>query len=344
MIGNGNWDGSHNFSESMLKFAPGPGLTLIDWFTPDNHAFLNINDLDYGASGPLLVPGTSLIVGGGKYGVFYVMNTGSLGHVQSGNGQIVQSLDNTGGPIKSGPVYWNRSGGSGPWMYDWSDGTGAGDVLKAYHFNGTAFDPAPVSRSTISSPAGHSAGVLTLSANGGAPGTGIVWASMPLSSDGNNGVQPGVLRAFDADNLSEVWDSSQKTADNMGSWPKFSAPLVANGRVYMGSYPPDGLGLASVSVYGIGPNPPQLTKNGFLCNGAWDVSWNSVPSATIYQILAKFPGQTIFSLYKTTTGTNATLQASSQGGATSFEVQGCNGSLCGRLSNSIALTYFKGCP
>ena len=344
MTGNGNWDGSRNFSESMLKFSSGSGLTLLEWFTPDNHPYLNTNDLDYGASGPLLVPGTSLVVGGGKYGVFYVMSTGSLGHVQSGNGQIVQSLNNNGGYIKSGPVYWNRSGGAGPWMYDWSDGSGGGDVLKAYHFNGSNFDPTPVSRSTISAPGGNSGGVLTLSANGGTPGTGIVWASMPANADGNDGVHAGILRAFNADDLTqEVWDSGHNSADNMGNWPKFSAPLIANGRVYVGSYSSDGL-LASVSVYGVGPNPPQLHNDGLDCNGAYAVSWNSVPSATIYQLWVKYPGQGAYSTLMSTSGTFADVQTASQGGATLFEVQGCNGAVCGRLSNALALSYFKGCP
>jgi hypothetical protein len=347
MTGNGSWDGTRNFSESILKFSAGTGLSLLDWFTPDNYAYLDGNDLDFGASGPLLVPGTSLVVGGGKNGVFYVASTGSLGHMQSGNGQIVQSLNNSGGYIKSGPVYWSRSGGAGPWMYDWSDGSGGGDVLKAYHFNGTTFDPTPISRSTITAPGGNSGGVLTLSANGGTPGSGIVWASMPAHVDGNNGVQTGVLRAFNADDLSqELWDSNQNSPDSMGNWPKFSPPLVANGRVYMASYPSDGLGSTVVNAYGLGPATAQFTSYDLAgCNGLYDLFWNSVASANSYQVWVKYPGQTTYSkLPPPTTGTLATVHTSSSTGTTSFEVQACNGSLCGRLSDPLGLAYYKGCP
>ena len=330
----------------MLKFSSGTGLSLIDWFTPANHANLDQNDLDFGASGPLLVPGTNLFVGGGKYGVFYVTNATNLGHVHASNGQIVQSLPNNGGFIKSGPVYWNRTGGSGPWLYDWSDGASGGDVIKAYHFNGSTFDPSPISVGTIAAPSGSSGGTLTLSANGGTPGTGIVWASVPLSGDGENGVQPGVLRAFNADNLTqELWDSNQKAADNMGNWPKFSPPLVANGRVYTGSYESDSTIGAVVNVYGLGPAGPQVTSDGPSgCNGAYFISWNAIPSATSYQVWIEPPGLSSFSVLKSVTGTNAAVGATNSPQATKFEVQACNGSLCGRLSNTISLSYYKGCP
>ena len=45
--------------------------------------------------------------------------------------------------IKGGPVYWNRDGGAGPWMYVWSDGC---NHFNAYHFNGTTFDTTPPCR------------------------------------------------------------------------------------------------------------------------------------------------------------------------------------------------------
>ncbi len=63
----------------------------------------------------------------------------------------------------------------------------------------------------------------------------------------------GILRAFNADNLSqELWDSSQNAArDSEGNWPKYSAPLVASGRVYQASFPSDGVSPAALSVYGL---------------------------------------------------------------------------------------------
>ncbi len=258
--GNGDWDGTANFGESMLKFGTGAGqasrLNLVDWFTPDNYANLNAGDADLGSSGPILLPGTDLLVGGGKQSVLYVMHTttnGQMGHEQTGNGQIVQNLYNNGGEIKGGPVYWNRAGGLGPWLYVWSNG---GDYLKAYHFNGATlgtFNATPVSQSAIPSASGASGGVLTLSANGSKAGTGIVWSSMPLTDDGDHGVHQGVLRALNADDLkTELWDSQMVAArDGVGLWPKYAPPLVVNGRVYMASFAADGVGNSLVSVFGL---------------------------------------------------------------------------------------------
>jgi hypothetical protein len=255
MVGNGDWNGTRNFGESMLKFGSTPGMPLLDWFTPDSWSSLNAGDTDYGSSGPILIPGTDLIAGAGKAGIFYVMHTGNLGHEKAGNGQIVQSLANNGGEVHGGPVYWNRSGGAGPWMYVWSNGC---DFLKAYHFNGTTFDTGIVSESTIPSPCGESGGVLTLSANGSTAGSGIIWSSMPLADNGDHGVHQGVLRAFNADDLTkELWNSGLNAArDDSGNWPKYSPPTVANGRVYMASFPADGVSSAPLNVYGLLPAPP----------------------------------------------------------------------------------------
>jgi hypothetical protein len=132
----------------------------------------------------------------------------------------------------------------------WSDNC---DFLKAYHFNGTTFDTGIVSESTILSPCGMSGGVLTLSANGSTAGSGIIWSSMPLADDADHGVHQGVLRAFNADDLTkELWNSRLNAArDDSGIWPKFSPPTVVNGRVYMASFPADGVSNAPLNVYGL---------------------------------------------------------------------------------------------
>jgi len=257
-VGNGDWNGSRNFGESLVKFAAAAGIPVLDWFTPDNWSALNGGDVDFGSSGPMLLPGTDLLVAGGKESRFYLMHQGSLGHLQTGNTQIVQTFSNNGGEFKGGPIYWNRAGGAGPWMYVWSNG---GDILKAYHFNGTTFDTSAISQGTIRSPNGASGGVLSLSANGSTAGTGIVWSSMPLADDADHGVHQGILRAIDASDLTrELWNSRQNAArDDMGNWPKFSPPTVVNGKVYLASFPGDGVGSTAVNVYGLLPSTPDFT-------------------------------------------------------------------------------------
>jgi hypothetical protein len=251
IVGNGSWNGTTQFGESFLRFTTTSGLTLSDWFTPDNWSSLNSGDIDLGSCGAMLIPRTTLVVGGGKGSIFYLLHADNLGHEQTGNGQAVQLLHLNAGQIKGGPVYWDRSSGVGPWMYVWAEG----DFLKAFHFNGTTFDTTPASTSTIAAPSGNSPGVLALSASGSTPGSGIVWASIPINQNADHGVVNGMLRAFDADDLTkELWNSQQNsTRDSTGSWPKFSAPLVINGKVYVGSFS------NKISVFGLLPTTPTFS-------------------------------------------------------------------------------------
>ncbi|MBS0558363.1 MAG: hypothetical protein JSR27_13235 [Proteobacteria bacterium] len=267
---NGGWD-NHvtNFGESFIKLGtPNAGiLPVLDWFTPSDWSELNDGDVDLGSAGPVLIPGTPLIIGGGKQSQLYLTSTTSLGGESGGNSGIEQTIvvnplnyaSETA--IRAGsPVYWNRSGGLGPWLYVWADQ----DYLNAYHFNGATFDTnpsqpndGPVSQSTFTTGA-SGGGVITLSANGSTAGSGIVWAATPdfnytgyANVDGELGLMRGLLRAFDADNLGTVlWDSDQRAGDDMGFLPKYSSPIVANGRVYMASFS------GFVSVYGLLPTQP----------------------------------------------------------------------------------------
>ena len=50
-------------------------LKLLDWFTPTDHFDLDAKDTDVNSSGATLIPGTQLVVGGGKSGVLYTLNT-----------------------------------------------------------------------------------------------------------------------------------------------------------------------------------------------------------------------------------------------------------------------------
>ena len=80
-------------------------------------------------------------------------------------------------------------------------------------------------------------GMLSLSANGGTAGTGILWATLSRAGDANHTPQPGILRAYDASNVTrELWNSQQNAArDALGNFSKFTPPTVANGKVYVAS-------------------------------------------------------------------------------------------------------------
>jgi len=235
---NGTWDGSQNFSESFLKL--NSSLSLLDWFTPDNYNTLTAGDEDLGSGGALLIPNTSLVMGGGKQGTVFLLNTGNMGHEKSGNGQVVQQITGfASGEIHGGPVYWD-SAVNGSLIFDWA----AGDHLKSFKFNGSTLGTSPFQTSSASA-GGSPGGFLSISSDGN--NNGIVWASVE-TVDSDHGTVPGIVRAYNADNIGgpELWDSNENSSrDSSGTFVKDANPLVANGRVYVPSYN------GSVAVYGL---------------------------------------------------------------------------------------------
>jgi hypothetical protein len=249
MTGNGDFDGARNFGESVIKLKP--DLTsVVDWFAPGDWADLNAADADLGSAGLLLIPGTTSVIGGGKSGIFFLLETANMGHTQAGNGQITQQFQATaGGHIHGGPVFWN--GPAGPLMYVW----GEDDRLKAFAFDGASFNPTPVSASTFVAPPGMPGGFLSISANGSVAGSGIVWTALPALLDAENAVVSGVLRAFDASDLTrELWNSRSNAArDDLGNFAKYVPPTIANGHVYMASFS------NQLNVYGLFSAPLATT-------------------------------------------------------------------------------------
>ncbi len=160
--GNGDFNGDQQnppttLGDSSIKLRP--DLTLADWFTPKNNAALNKADYDLGSSGPLLLPGTNLLVGGGKEGKFYLLDRNQLGHIgRSVQDFYVSPPDDPNNPypgdptkshhIHGGPVYWN--GPNGAWAYVWPEN----EFLKAFKLANGDFLTNPVSQSKTIDPAG----------------------------------------------------------------------------------------------------------------------------------------------------------------------------------------------
>ena len=238
VTGNGTFDvekGGTGYGESVVKLSP--TLGVVDWFTPHDADTLIAADLDL-LAGALLVPSLEVAVTGGKAGVAYVVDMKNLGHWQmNDDSQILQSLQ-VGGAIHGSPIVWDRP--SAPRIYLW----GAHGQLQAYDWQGTTFQPASQSAAVATWSPG---GILSLSANGATPGTGIVWATHPISGDANHAVVPGVLQAFDAEDLTKLlWDSQMNAArDAFGNYAKFTPPTVANGRVYLATFSNE------LAVYGL---------------------------------------------------------------------------------------------
>jgi hypothetical protein len=118
--------------------------------------------------------------------------------------------------------------------------------LRAFRFDPQArkFDLPSVVASTVLPPVGMPGGMLTTSADGARAGSGIVWVTTPRVGDANQAVVPGVLRAYNAETLELLWESTQP-ADQLLDFAKFNNPTVVNGKVYVASFS------RLVSVYGL---------------------------------------------------------------------------------------------
>jgi outer membrane protein assembly factor BamB len=220
MTGNGDFDGAADFGESFIKLS-GAGAAFIDWFTPANWKTLTDVDADL-STGPAVIPGTHLIVGGDKYGQLYLLNGDSMGNLGP--------PDADDGPVYSGAVIggmfnfalWNRA--ETTYIYV----QGFKDVVKSYQIAGAAINTVPVS--VGSTPVASPRVGMTISAHGSTDG--ILWET---TGDSTVPSVPGTLHAFDAMNLSnELWNSSENASqDSLGGFAKFANPTVANGKVYV---------------------------------------------------------------------------------------------------------------
>lgn len=109
-------------------------------------------------------------------------------------------------------------------------------------------------------------GFLSISANGSAAGSGILWATLPLTASANRFVVRGVLRAWDASNLSkgELWDSESTGNENdrLGQFAKFCPPTVANGKVYVATFQQETVGNDGIHRKAQGGDQPALVIYG----------------------------------------------------------------------------------
>ena len=184
---------------------------------PANETALYSDDDDLSGSGFTILPGSNLLLGGGKEGVLYLLDGASRAQTAN-DAQIVQRIPVNGGHVMGGPVFWN-SAAAGPLVYNWSED----DVLRSYKVSG----------GRLVTPAYAQGGWCRLDIRGDRSpcrptarrqGTGIVWASMPTSQDGVHGPRgrhPARLRRRDAagdlDERAERRPRSGRHADEVRS-------------------------------------------------------------------------------------------------------------------------------
>ena len=251
---------------------------------------MEVHDLDLGSCGPIVIPiaGANQIVGGSKMGIIYLLDTSSLALAQSFQGFKNQSPgavlpesyadDERNAPHLHGSLVFRRLANGDGRVYGWSEM----DRLRSFRYV-TATKSFDLSQSSSCSQGGMCQTDVIAGANA-MPGAGlsisaaadggnsIVWASIQESSDTDGvgprsvcpafnsacdarvaspGALPGRLYAFDADSLQLLW--SDRVADQ---YAKFTAPLVAHGKVVMGTF------ANRVVVYGLNGQNYKLSGRG----------------------------------------------------------------------------------
>jgi hypothetical protein len=232
---NGTFDGNHGGIDygntiARLSLPSGNMFRVADSFTPYNQEDLSEYDMDLGSGGVLLLPDQlsgatykHILVESGKEGSIYVINRDHMGgYNPNDNSQIVQFLPYAIGGMWAVPAWWNNSVYFG----------GSGDALKQFSFTPSTgtLSLSPVTEASYGF--GYPGTIPIISANGNS--NAILWA---IQTDSYYNLGPAVLHAFDAINLgNELYNSSQNSArDTAGSAVKFSVPVVANGKVYVGT-------------------------------------------------------------------------------------------------------------
>jgi hypothetical protein len=237
IVGNGDFDTTLNANgfpvsgdcgNCFVKISTAVPPSLLDYFTPSNTVSESDTDYDFGSGGPLLLPDVvdasgktrHLAVGAGKDAHLYVVDRDNMGKFSASGNNIYQELPEAlVGIVFSKPSYFN-----GTVYYGASS-----DAIKAFPIVSGMLAATPKSQTSRSFY--YPGATPTISANGVT--NGIVWVVENSSPSGS----PAILIAYDATNLAtEFYDSNQAAnARDQFSGNKFITPIVANGKVYVGT-------------------------------------------------------------------------------------------------------------
>jgi hypothetical protein len=265
-----------------LHYTPPTGsaagkLEAVAWFQPfqdherNKNGADNFQDYDLGSAGPLPLPGMSLVIGAGKDGVLYVLDTDTakfgkgsdysklkqapifftyfpgFGVDASKVANLDRLFDGKTHHLHSSPAFW-VSPARGPMLFDW----GENENLRAWTIDATGKatfvgKSAETASAGMGGLGGMPGGFVIVSSDGSQPNTGVIWATAPVSGDANRHVVEGILRAYDASTLDPInnadgtprlkllWDSKH-IPNNTFHFSKFCPPAVTDGRVIVATY------------------------------------------------------------------------------------------------------------
>jgi hypothetical protein len=234
LLANGTFDSQQDYGNAAVRLTTtGAALTVADYFTPTNTASESASDLDLGSGSPMLIPNQldatgatrQLMFAAGKDGIVFLLDRTHMGQFNANVNQVYQQVA-LSHALFSAPAYFSGS------LY-----VGAvGAPLQAFALQDAQIPTSPSSQSAASF--AYPGTSPSISANGSS--NGIVWAV-----ESNPGAA-AVLHAYSPANLAqEYYNSTQAgSRDGFGNGNKFVTPVIADGRVLIGT--PDG-----VAVFGL---------------------------------------------------------------------------------------------
>lgn len=225
-----------DYGDSLLKLSG--QLKVLQYFTPSDQHFNNVQNNDFGAGGVVLAnlpgdgPVSGIAIAGGKDGDVFVVDRDHLGGY--GDSRAVQKLG-TGTEKDVSGAYPGLIFGEGALWNDRYYLTGAGEPLKVYRL-----DPATGRlrfEAAASEPAAYGYPGTTPAVSSSGNTNAIVWVldNRRYCTPGSQGCGPTVLRAYDAMTLRQIWSSPLTGPNAAGNAVKFTVPTIANGKVYVGT-------------------------------------------------------------------------------------------------------------
>jgi len=224
-----------DYGNAFVKLSNSSGtLQVADYFNMFNTVQESNADEDLGSGGAVVLPDLfdnngqvhHLAVGAGKDTNIYVVDRDNMGKFNpNNNNQIYQEIQGAlPGGVWSKPAYFSNTVFYGD----------VGDNLKAFSISNARLSTTPTSQTTNTFP--YPGTTPSVSANQSS--NGIVWAVANSN--------PAVLHAYDATNLAhELYNSNQAgSRDQFGPGNKFITPVVANGKVFVGTQ-------TGVAVFGL---------------------------------------------------------------------------------------------
>jgi hypothetical protein len=223
-----------DYGNAIMKLSTKDNRAAVsDYFNMYNTVAESQADEDLGSGGAMVVPnfkdasGTlhELVVGAGKDANIYLANRTNMGKFNpNNNSQIYQEVTGAlAGSVFSAPAFADHK------IYYGA----VGDSIKAFSFNSQGMlnsTPASATATNFAYPG------ATPSISGNSAGNMILWAT--------ENTDPIVLHAYNANNLTqELYNSNQAAGgrDHFGDGNKYIAPMIANGKVYVGTT--DGVGV-----------------------------------------------------------------------------------------------------